>query len=90
MSILQTLGLRRSPRNHRAGARTTTSRKHNNILTGPGGLLHHKKRANKSAGYKVCSYTFNIGNTHSDRIPPLLGVFDQPQYHKGWSFACKA
>ncbi|KIM21269.1 hypothetical protein M408DRAFT_110067 [Serendipita vermifera MAFF 305830] len=51
MSLLQSLGLRRSPRNHRAGARTTT-RKHN-TLTGPGGLFHHKKRANRNAGYKA-------------------------------------
>jgi len=68
MSILQTLGLRRSPRNHRAGARTTTARKHNNILTGPGGLFHHKKRANKSAGYKASltnPHTTKAGRAHA-------------------------
>jgi hypothetical protein len=53
MTILESLGLRRSPRNHRE--RVTTTRRKN---TGLSRLFHHKKRANKSAGFKVFSQSY--------------------------------
>lgn len=65
MSLLNELGLRRSPRNHHTRARGTTTtgrRRKNNGLTG---LLRRKKPANRTAGYRAA--LTNPNTTHAGR-----------------------
>ncbi|PVG04654.1 hypothetical protein CPB86DRAFT_777936 [Serendipita vermifera] len=65
MSLLNELGLRRSPRNHHTRARgtTTTGRRRKN--TGLTGLLRRKKPANRTAGYRAA--LTNPNTTHAGR-----------------------